>query len=125
MIDDDLDGYTDAIDCNDRDANVHPGAMEVDFDGWDNNCDGLMLDNGCVYVDVMDAEVRVWIYDRTSGDGAWVDGAQWASGVIDASTNYRVCAPFEFVVGHTLQVNGIFTGPDGAQDWLGGAISPA
>ena len=35
----DLDGYTDDVDCNDRDSNVNPDAEEV-CDGVDNNCDG-------------------------------------------------------------------------------------
>ena len=35
----DLDGYTDDVDCNDLDADVHPAAEEI-CDGVDNNCDG-------------------------------------------------------------------------------------
>lgn len=45
IIDDDNDGYsTDASDCNDLDASINPGAIEL-CDGLDNNCDGS-IDEG-------------------------------------------------------------------------------
>ena len=40
MIDNDGDGYFDYEDCNDDDADVHPGAEETAGDGIDSNCDG-------------------------------------------------------------------------------------
>lgn len=40
-VDNDDDGYTDRVDCNDNDSQVNPDAIEVCFDGVDNNCDGL------------------------------------------------------------------------------------
>jgi hypothetical protein len=42
-VDEDGDGYADDVDCDDRDANVNPGATEV-CDGIDNNCDDA-IDN--------------------------------------------------------------------------------
>ncbi|MEZ4237994.1 MAG: putative metal-binding motif-containing protein [Myxococcota bacterium] len=40
-IDDaDGDGYTEAIDCNDGDAAIHPDAADVWYDGVDSDCDG-------------------------------------------------------------------------------------
>lgn len=38
--DNDLDGYLFADDCDDRDANVNPGAFDVAGDGIDNDCNG-------------------------------------------------------------------------------------
>jgi hypothetical protein len=43
-VDNDDDGYTSDVDCNDNDASIHPGAVDT-CDGIDNNCDGT--DNGC------------------------------------------------------------------------------
>lgn len=37
---------TDNQDCNDHYAEIHPGAIDVCGDGWDNDCDGTP-DNGC------------------------------------------------------------------------------
>jgi hypothetical protein len=42
VVDADGDGYTTAIDCNDADRAVHPGAADVpDFAFADSNCDGI------------------------------------------------------------------------------------
>lgn len=37
----DEDTYTTLSDCNDSDANIHPDAIEIWYDGVDQNCDGL------------------------------------------------------------------------------------
>ncbi len=41
--DDDGDGYASAIDCDDTDATINPGAAEVVGDGIDQDCDGADL----------------------------------------------------------------------------------
>ena len=51
-------------DCNDRDANVHPSADEICGDGVDNNCDGVIDDEG--------AGAVTWYVDG-DGDGYGVD----------------------------------------------------
>ena len=47
-------------DCDDNDANVHPGANEICGDGIDNNCDGVVDDEG--------AGAVTWFVDE-DGDG--------------------------------------------------------
>ena len=44
--DNDNDGYTANLDCNDNNASVYPGAEEG-CDGFDNNCDAV-VDEGCL-----------------------------------------------------------------------------
>jgi hypothetical protein len=83
----DGDGYQPAInggpDCDNDDANIHPDAPEVCGDGVDNNCDGVIDDDGEGSI--------VWHRDD-DGDGFGVaDDTVWAcqkpSGYADADTD--------------------------------------
>ena len=57
FVDGDGDGYTGDEDCNDSDASVGPGAVEV-CDGVDNDCDGIV-----------DEDVTQTYYADDDGDG--------------------------------------------------------
>jgi len=46
ITDNDKDGYTIDVDCNDNNSLVHPGADEICGNSIDENCDGI--DEGCV-----------------------------------------------------------------------------
>ncbi|PLX94371.1 MAG: hypothetical protein C0621_05510, partial [Desulfuromonas sp.] len=55
QVDADGDDYGAACDCNDSNASVHPGAIEIIGDGIDSNCDGTEL----CYVDADDDGFRL------------------------------------------------------------------
>lgn len=60
-VDNDGDGYKNRVDCNDNDATINPGAIELCFDGVDNNCDGL--------ADSADPTCSVSMCNDNDGDG--------------------------------------------------------
>lgn len=43
-IDEDMDGYSNDVDCNDQNSAINLAADEI-CDGFDNNCDGAVDDN--------------------------------------------------------------------------------
>ena len=45
FLDEDGDGYSVLTDCNDIDSTVYPNALEIIYDGIDNDCDTLTLDD--------------------------------------------------------------------------------
>ncbi|MBF0225021.1 MAG: Ig-like domain-containing protein [Desulfobacterales bacterium] len=60
-IDDDGDGYTENQgDCNDQDASIHPGAIEIYGDGIDQNCDGIDFEIGPLVDTDNDGVIDQW-----------------------------------------------------------------
>ena len=53
VVDDDGDGYTTLLDCDDENFDVNPGATELVGDGIDNDCDG--------FIDAIDGDGDGWL----------------------------------------------------------------
>ena len=45
FVDNDGDGFNNDVDCDDNNANVNPDAIEIPYDGIDNDCDPSTLDD--------------------------------------------------------------------------------
>jgi len=71
-VDGDGDGYASDVDCNDLDASVNPGVLEICDDGVDNDCNGL--------TDAFDPACPITCTDG-DGDGFSFEGG--ACGMID------------------------------------------
>jgi hypothetical protein len=72
IIDVDNDGFIAAVDCDDTDAQVHPGAIEL-ADCLDNNCNGL--------VDEREISDNTWSWTGCAGSSSVHDGANWDRGI--------------------------------------------
>lgn len=70
--DNDGDGFTADIDCNDNDSESYPLGPEL-CDGFDNNCNGLIDEEDIYYFDTYSAPL--WLLDE-DGDGWAVEDSQ-------------------------------------------------
>jgi hypothetical protein len=61
-VDRDGDGFLNDVDCDDRDIDVNPGAVEAPYDGVDNDCDPLSPD------DDLDADGALFASDCDDND---------------------------------------------------------
>lgn len=93
-LDVDDDGYPVSADCNDRDAAIHPGAVEV-CDGEDNNCDGqadegiLLDDHNACTEDKCDPVIGVYhmMIDPDDGNACTEDRCDPVLGVYHLMNN--------------------------------------
>ena len=54
LFDNDGDGFMSDLDCNDNDASINPGAVEIKDDGIDQNCNGYDLT-----IDIVEAQYNI------------------------------------------------------------------
>jgi hypothetical protein len=82
--DQDHDGFTAGQDCNDLDAAIHPGAIEVPGNAVDENCDSIRADLPQIVANVSSG----W---RVRGKNATIDRLLVTSGPPDMAVEFR-CA---------------------------------
>ena len=92
-IDADADGFAAFEDCDDGDAEVHAGAIEV-CNGHDDNCDGH-------------ADEGVLVIFHTDGDGDGTAGGTLSANAITSTTQYNIGGNRVLAL---AQVAGIFVG---------------
>ncbi len=80
-IDDDLDGFGPGVDCDDSSPSVHPDAIEVCNDGFDNDCDGT--DNGCSWTGEVDLGDGRTVAIRGESEGGQVGWSVASVGDLD------------------------------------------
>ncbi|MCB9763049.1 MAG: FG-GAP repeat protein [Alphaproteobacteria bacterium] len=91
-VDQDADGYTADVDCDDADATIHPGADEV-CDGVDNDCDAFIDDEDD---DVTGDLTQFWPDDDGDGygqDAGSVEACSRPPGFVEANGDCDDNAP--------------------------------
>jgi putative metal-binding protein len=85
------------LDCNDMNASIHPGAMEICYDNLDSNCDGN-LNDGCPSCNpAVDADFdgSNQCLDCNDHDGAIHPGATEACNGVDDNCNGQIDEGFD------------------------------
>ncbi len=84
QVDDDSDGYTSDVDCDDNDPAINPGAVEDCTDGIDNDCDNL--------IDTADPDaIGCLVCTDDDNDGYAIEGG--ACGPVDCDDTDRFVSP--------------------------------